>query len=296
MVSGSGTTRKRAVHDGPFSLFWVLVLLLPLVLEAQEPQPLATEDPIHWALASVVGTGWYHVAAGREAFIVSLSPRQVLRETSSAACPERGSGLWINYDAAVGLYEIDSVPGFLDQDNLGTISFTPGIEAEVPVTDGWTLRAYANLGWGTAVSDGDSAWIWYAGLRSRYRLGTATSDWYLLNGLYYAGFDPDTGSTQDMTGLFAGLEYAHGLGRRSGYRLFWHAGYTFLEDSVPLVVRDNQALSIGDTVELGLAVGRVDEPFRLWFLEFDRLGLKYNVDTDGEFKSISLTVGSWFDS
>lgn len=257
---------------------------------------MSAEEPIHWALASVVGTGWYHVAGGRDAFIVSLSPRQVLRETRRGGAKTRQNGLWINYDAAVGLYELDTVPGFLDTENFSTVSFTPGIEAEFPATERWTLRGYANLGWGTALGDGNSAWIWYGGIKSRYRLGPPKSSWSLLNGLYYAGFSSDEGGSRDMTGLFTGVEFAHVLSRTSAWRLHWHLGFTALEDSFAFALRDAAPRTIGDTAELGLAVSRKDDPFKLWFVEFDRLGLKYSFDTDGEFKSISLTVGSWFDS
>lgn len=257
---------------------------------------MPTEEPIHWALASVVGTGWYRVSGERDAFIFSLSPRQVLRETRPGGRETRQNGLWINYDAAIGLYDIDAAPGVLSPDNLSTVSFTPGIEAEFPVNERWTLRSYANLGWGTAIGDGESAWIWYAGIKSRYRLGSSKGNWSLLNGLYYAGFSPDGGSSRDMTGLFAGVEFSHALRKDSAYRLHWHLGYTALEDSVAFVLRGETPRTIGDTAELGLAISRPDDPFALWFLKFDRLGLKYSFDTDGEFKSISLTVGSWLDS
>lgn len=89
------------------------------------------------------------------------------RETRPGVRETRQNGLWINYDAAIGLYNIGAAPGVINPDNLSTVSFTPGIEAEFPVSDRWTLRSYANLGWGTAMGDGDSAWIWYAGIKSR---------------------------------------------------------------------------------------------------------------------------------
>lgn len=280
-------------------ILWLAFALfagLPNAL-AQEAVPLDRPEPAHWAFASIIGTGWYKLDGGRSAFIFTASPRQHLRKSGFSDSGQREIGIFINYDAAIGLFEVDDLPGFIDSDNFSTVSFTPGIGFEIPVNQDWYLRASANIGWGNSFGDGTSAWIYYGGLKSRYQFGGAKRSWSLLNGLVFAGINPDGGPAQSVSGLFTGLEYAHPLPgtKAPEYRLHWQIGYTLIEDKVRIVQRDQAFQSIGNTAELGLSVSRTSGPFQLWFMSFDRLGLTYAVDSSGNFESLTFNFTSWFD-
>jgi hypothetical protein len=93
----------------------------------------------------------------------------------------------------------------------------------------------------------------------------------LLNGVSYAGLKPESGSSNSIAGLFTGIEYSD------------------------IITRDGTLRSIGNTAEIGLAISRPDQPYRLWILNFDRLGLTYTLDSNGKFKSITLNFTSWFE-
>lgn len=264
---------------------------------AQETVRNEQPEPAHWAFASVVGTGWYELEGGRSAFILTARPRHIIRETEFAKDGERNVGFYINYDAAIGLYNIDNIPEIVDSENFSTVSFTPGIGFEFPVNPDWYLRGYANAGWGTSIGDGTSAWIYYSGVKSRYQFGGADRNWLLLNGLYFAGFNPDGGHTESVSGLYTGFEFSHGVSAspESNYRLHWQLGYTLIKDQVRVAVQNQNPQSIGNTAELGVAVSRPGRPFALWFMEFERLGFTYVLDSRGNFDALMLNFTSWFE-
>jgi hypothetical protein len=282
-------------------------LLLSLTISDLRAQESPTEgfqqpgdlEPAHWALASVIGTGWYQIEGGRSAFILTVPPRQVLRESSIDDAGNRQVGIFINYDTAIGFYNIKDIPEIVDSDNFSTVSFTPGVELEFPIYPDWYIRAYANLGWGTSFGEGVSAWIYYAGIKSRFLFGGSDRKWALLNGVSYAGLNPEGGSSKSIAGVFTGIEYSHVFAESrsddTSHMLHWQLGYTFVDDSIDIITRDDSIQSIGNTAEIGLAISRPDQPYRLWILNFDRLGLTYTLDSNGKFKSITMNFTSWFE-
>lgn len=262
-----------------------------------EPPPADAPVPVNWALASVLGTGWYDIDAGRNAFIVHVPYRQVLRSSKPGPPGQRETGVFINWHGSLGLLDVNIDPGIINPGNFGTASFTPGVELEIPLAPRWYLRPYANFGWGTTLGDGPSAWVYYAGVKSRYWLDEARR-WALHNGVGFAGFDPDDGPSGGLSTAYAGIEYGQHLQRKSGepLTLWWTVGYRAISDSADFGLRGTEGLQeIDDTVGLGLAVGRPDRPYRWWILSFDRLGLTYNFEPGGGFGAVTLNLRSWFD-
>ena len=117
----------------------VLVQLLPLSLPAHSAEAVTTaEDParqVHWAMGAVFGTGWYRVDNNRNVYILRVPPGQTLRESSINANGERTLGIEIQYPVSFGVHNLDALDDFLDFDNYATVSFTPGIQVEIPVTE-----------------------------------------------------------------------------------------------------------------------------------------------------------------
>jgi hypothetical protein len=280
-------------------------LLLPLTmaaapenLQAQAGRNEIEDTSIHWAFASLVGTGWYRMEDGQHAFVLNIPPGQEIRQSN----PDSGGfdrvGIYIKYDTAIGLYAIDDIPGIIEPENLSMATFTPGVELEIPVTSRWYLRPFAHLGWGTALDSGNSAWIYYAGIKSRYVFGRGDPSWTLYNSFYWAGYSPDSGPSNDLASLLTGIELGHRLGSITApgeaLKLYWRLGYTMMNDGPEFLTRSYETKSIGDTLEFGVALGRPDRPFRIWFLEFERFGLNYALNSDGTFKAITFNTTSWF--
>ena len=282
----------------------VLTLLLLTVngsVLAQPDDRQVREDParqVHWAMGAFFGTGWYRVDANRSVYIFRIPPRQTLRESSFSADGKRTLGIEFQYPLSFGLNKLDKLPDFIDFDNYATISFTPGVQVEIPVTEKWYLRPYAHLGWGMELNSTDSAWIYYGGIKSRYRLGNAKSKWSLLNAIHYAGYKPEYEERGRYGSFMTGLEFDHPLkgvtlGNDEAW-LNWHVTYNYLFDNLNFHVEDDRVESINDQWELGLALGKGNKKMKFWFLSFEHIGLSYKWSSNGTYKAISLNMRSPF--
>lgn len=276
-----------------------LLVLVPCVLPAQEVRP--AQEPakqVHWAVGAFFGTGWYQVDDNRKAFILQIPPRQTLREAAWSEDGERTLGIEIDYTLALGLGSIDDIPDFIEFENYATISFTPGVQVEIPMNEAWSLRPYAHLGYGWELESQEGAAIWYGGLKSRYLFGDSRYRWALLNGLFLAGYKPDYEDRGNYGAVMAGLEFSHPLG---GLRLGedplylnWHLTYDWFFDRLNFHVDEETVESFRDQWELGFSIGKRGRPLELWFMSFDQIGLGLRVSSNGHFGGITLNFSSPF--
>ena len=277
-----------------YGFLLILFACMPAVLLAEE----AEVEPVNWAYSSVFGTGWYTVEENQSLFALSLPVRQTLRKSSITESGERGIGIEIDWASSLGLYKIDDLPGLIDPDNFGSIVFTPGVKLEIPVTPNWYLRPYANFGWGSKLGSSDSAWIYYTGIKSHYTLPLASSNWALINSIYYAGYTPSVGPSNDLAVIQAGVEYRQQLNKisknGSPVDLHWTLNYSYLGDELTFGLPDGSIDAVDDQIEVALAYSYRNKPIKVWFMEFDNIGLGYRFSSNGTFKGISLNLGSWF--
>jgi opacity protein-like surface antigen len=281
------------------ALLWAALLASSLV-QAQampaeaEPEPA---EQVHWALGAFFGTGWYQVEDNRSVFVLRIPPRQTLREAALGADGARRLGVEILYPVALGLSKLDRVPDFVEFDNFASVSFTPGVELEVPLTPAWALRPYLHLGYGRELESGEGATIWYGGVKSRYRLGGARQ-WSLLNEAYFAGYKPEFENRGRYGGIMAGLEWRRPLQgldwRGAPLYLDTHLTYDWFFDELNFHVDRYRVESFRDQWELGLALGGGGRPLEFGFLSFDHVGLAYRWSSNGNFDAITLNLSSPF--
>ena len=277
-----------------------LLTAMPCIPYAQEATP--AQEPvrqIHWAMGASLGTGWYQVDQNRSVFIFRIPPRQTVRRSALDENGKRTLGVELHYPITFGLHSLDEVPDFLDYDNIGTISFSPGVQLEIPVSHQWVLRPYAHLGAGYEKESGDWAGIWYGGVKSRYRLGDSDRlRWSLLNSITYAGYKPEFKSRGRYGSAMAGLEFNQPLrGLQLGGEplgLDWHVTYSYLFDKLNFSVDEDRVESIQDEWEIGLALGKRNSRIRIWFMTFEHIGLSYKTSSNGHYKAISLNLRSPF--
>ena len=274
--------------------------LIPSTLHAQalasDPEPVRQ---VHWAMGAFFGTGWYQVNDNRSVFVFRIPPRQTIRQSEIDLNGKRSIGVEILYPLIFGLHNLDKLPDFLDYDNFGTISFTPGVQLEIPINSRWALRPYAHLGAGYERETGDWASMWYGGLKSRYLLGDSERlRWSLLNSINYAGYKPQFESRGEYGSAMAGLEFNQPLrGLQIGgesLRLDWHVTYDYLFDKLNFHIDEDRVESIQDQWEIGLALAKKDNNFKIWFLNFEHIGLSYKTSSNGHYKAISVNLRSPF--
>jgi hypothetical protein len=283
----------------------MLALFLSLIIadaKAQDGALQAPEDPvrqIHWAMGAFFGTGWYQVDENRTMFIFRIPPRMTLRESAFDDDGKRKLGVELQFPLSFGLHQLDDLPDFLDFDNFATVSFTPGIQVEIPITKKWVLKPHLNAGWGTETNSSDSAWIYYGGIKSRYQLGNGKLDLSLLNGVYFAGYKPEYENRGEFGSLMAGLEFRQPQKKfklgGDAVALNWHLTYNSFFDRLNLHVDDEHVASVKDQWEIGLSLGKRNKPIKILFFNFDQIGLSYKRSSNGRYRAISVNLRSPFD-
>ena len=277
----------------------MLILAAPL-LQAEVVPPAGSEPPrqVHWAVGAFFGTGWYQVDDNRSVYVLRLQPRQTLRKAALDEDDNRRLGIEVQYPVSLGLNKLDEVPDFIEFDNYATISFTPGVELEIPVDPKWSLRPYAHIGYGWESETRDSAWIWYGGVKSRYRLGEGRVRWSLLNGLSYAGYKPQYENRGLYGSLMTGLEFSQPLRTAplddDPWYLNWHLTYNWYFDRLNFHLDPGHVESLRDQWELGLALAKRDRPINVWFMHFEQIGLAYRWSSDANFNAITVNFRSPF--
>ncbi len=278
----------------PCVMLFLAALLAPAHAYAAEHD----FEPVHWAYSSVFGTGWYQIQDNRSVFVMRIPPRQTLRRSSFSAAEGRRLGIEIKYPLTLGLHNIDDLGGIIDADNFGTVSFVPGVVVEIPVNQRWYLRSFANAGWGKELETNESAWIYYAGMKSRYTFPAEKYTWSLLNSLYYAGFSPDRGRSDFLAVGQLGVELKQPLSNATltgqPIDLHWSFMYSFLGRELHFNLPDGNFDPVADQFEAGIAVSLRNGPYKLWFFKVHRLGLGYQFSSSGRFQAITLSMRSWF--
>lgn len=280
-----------------------LALIFPVLMIINVTSSFAAEtksvfEPVHWAYSSFFGTGWYQIEDARSVFVVRVPIRQTLRISSLTESGSRRLGVEIRYPVTVGMHDIEDLGGIIENDNFATGSVTPGVELEIPINPHWYLRTLAHVGWGSDFRSDDSAWIYYAGVKSRYTFPAKKNQWSILAGLFYAGYTPDEGRSDHLAVAQLGTELRQPLAKATFHGepvdLHWTFMYSFLGNELHFNLPDGTFDPIQDQIELGLQVSLRNRPFKLWFLDIHRLGFGYQFSSSGEFTAITLSMNSWF--
>ena len=279
------------------NLLAACLLLLASAGAAQEDSSAS----VHWAYSAYFGTGWYRVSGDRDVFVVRMTPRWTWAEPALDEDGNRKVGLYFKAPVSVGLdtFDYDDVLGAADLDNVSFLSVNPGIDIEIPINDIWSLRPYASIGHGQALDASDSAWTYWAGVKSRVAFQSGKLNWRLLNQVGFVGYTPNRGPDDTIWPVMAGFEFDYPVGaqRPDGDQmlLHWHVTYTRFGDDLVFIGNPTVASEITDQWEIGAALRRRDSTIPIWFLNFDMLGLGYRTSSNGDLQGITFVYRSIFD-
>jgi len=269
-----------------------LILLLPAALMAEETET----DSIHWAYGSILGTGWYKLDGDRQVYVLRVPPRWYYSDSSIDESGQRTLGIEFHFPVTFGLHKLQDIGDFVDFDNIGTVSFTPGVEIEYPISKRWYLRAYGHLGWGTEKDSDGSAWIFDAGIKSRLSFQKGKLDWGIVNELFLAGYDDDNSGSDKLDGVMAGLDFSYPitLGSGTALKLNWDISYRWYENDLSFLRTASEPISVEDEWQVGVAIGKQHGPIKIWFMDFEHMGLIYRFNSDGSFRAITVNFRSPF--
>jgi hypothetical protein len=292
-------TKQTARMSLPYVASLLLLSLL-LMLNAARSQDLV-EPTIHWAYASYFGTGWYKINDQRSAFILQTAPRWNYSEAGFDEDGNREIGYTFRVPVTIGLSNLDfeDIPGIVDPGNVVSLSVKFGVDADIPVTDRFSIRPNADFGYGAILDESIYAWTYRAEIRSKYSFEFGKLDWALLGALGYVGYTPNEGSSDDFNYVTIAAEFGYPINwpqiENDQTMLYWHAGYTDFIDVAKFKTGVDERDSVDSIWQIGVAMGRRREPVRIWFLKFDRLGLGYKYSDSSEHRGISIIFRSLYD-
>ena len=257
-------------------------------------------DPVHWAFAAFLGSGWYRLGQEQDVFVLRVPPRWRYREPDPQADGRERLGVEFQFPMTLGLHRLEEFGDFLDTGNIGTVSFTPGVEVEYPFSARWRLRWYGHLGWGTDTEGRESAWMVDSGIKSRLGFRHGSLDWGLVSEVFYAGYRSSLDRTGSLGGVLAGLDFSHPVsalrsGRGEPLDLKWDLTYTWFGDNPLFQLQTGSFKAIEDAWAVGVAFARRAGPTRIGRFKFARFGLSYRFSSDGEFRAITLNFRAPFD-
>jgi hypothetical protein len=240
------------------------------------------QDLINWYYAATYGTGIY-TAGDRTVGVLKIPLSRTLRDSSDDQW-----GVRLLLPVTLGFYDFnfDSIVENGLPDRIGTLSFVPGVEFEKHVLPRWLLKPYVTAGMGWELDGDESAVIYDAGLRSRFRLGQHRETVFsLVNWLSLAGYYPSGGQNEPL-GMFAiGVDievpFAGTMFGRPVvlsilpvyYYYFSRLRFAEFNDA------DNKLHEQGELAFSVLA----KQPFKVLGINVDRIGvaIRYNADVQG---------------
>jgi hypothetical protein len=258
------------------SAILAILTLLPIQSRGQQVR-LPDTNLVHWAYAAAFGTGVYKIGEART-FVFRFRPRITRTFSFENHLGGRQFYFEIRLPVTIGLHEF-SIGELLSPD-IRQVSFTPGIMLQVPLRSNWAIQLFGNIGGGAELGDArDAAWIYWGGINSRLAFSLFKTEMALLNGIGSFGFNPRNGDSEAISTLITGLEWNPRLGKMGwgGEQLYLNTQalyYYYFEGLDVLWNPDRDPASISWEWELGLSLSK-KTPFRIWFLNFQRLGLGY---------------------
>ena len=179
----------------------------------------------------------------------------------------------------------------LETEDLATIAFVPGIELDFLATPDWSIKPFAQIGYGWELNSGDTDVIWGAGLKTRYEI--VRSDWRTWLGAEYllAGKSPtDSDPSTNVDRISAGIDVSHPIKWSIAERrtsLHGRVIYRNFTDELIIRTYDPDApIEINQSTEVAVALG-VEPAIKFLGIPVNQLGLGYRF---GDYEAIVLAT------
>lgn len=135
-----------------------------------------------FAFASYLGTGFY-TTSGQNVFVMQMPFEHVIKEKTDTE-----AGWLLKLPITIGFInfnslKVEELPGVND---VGTITFLPGVEYQYPVTPNWTLIPYADYGFARELDATSNVLITGTGVKSYFDVHLNKAKFTLGNRFLYA--------------------------------------------------------------------------------------------------------------
>jgi hypothetical protein len=249
----------------------VLLSIRPGQCQTVTPQNATVN--VNYVYAALLGFGGYSLA-GLSANVYALPLSYTLNDL-----PRPGWSLRLLLPVQLGIYDFNANPeGRRISISQQSITAVPGAELQIPLTDNFVLKPFAQGGIGHTFGQdagNPDAWVYLAGVRSvaRWQAGQYTLS--LGNGIIYAGDNAvGPGFGEHYVALQAAGEVRRPLGFSvSGIKPDLGVYLACYYYPTPVVFSRflHDPLRVSYQTEIGFSIGSA-EPFRLLSLSNPRIG------------------------
>ncbi|WP_286218372.1 hypothetical protein [Thalassotalea agarivorans] len=240
---------------------------------------------VHYAFANYLGGGFYTTGGEQQANIFNMP--------FSFDVKDEGKNTYgIRLPVSVGFFNFSLVdlPDLDLPDEIGTLSFTPGIFLRHQLEQDFALEFYLDFGFAANLTTNENVLVHSAGVSaiSDYRIDDY--DLILANRLYYAAYEGKFDADQDayaayQLGLDVGIPHWYALGNNYFQpRFFVSAHWYFKEVNFYEPVNDMQRfgsldfqlgeISINSRFEAGITF-KFRENLMYDWMGWDRIGISY---------------------
>ncbi len=254
-----------------YSIFRQAIFVL-VILSASTLAKAEEIDPVNYAFANYLGTGFYQTSGGAVTVFkipFSYTPDQPTDNIISWRLPVTVGFFNFGFDE-IGVIELP--------EEVGTLSFVPGLERQYHPSLHWTLIPYIDFGLSKNFSSKEDIIIYSTGLTAEYQLAWIDEQHLWSNKIWYAAHHLlSTEKHDDFATLQTGLDIS----------LPWHPSlsvadmrwtvYGFVASYIrPIRFADenNRVEKVNSSVELGITLKSVMLGEK-YFWGMDQIGIGY---------------------
>ncbi|MEW6995836.1 hypothetical protein AADZ84_16465 [Colwelliaceae bacterium MEBiC 14330] len=257
-----------------YRLYLLFFLVVSSVFQSQAEEI----EPVHFAYANYLGSGVYKTT-GQHASLISMPFSYDLAKKDKTSYS-------IRLPLSLGFFDfaLTDIPNLELPNEVGTVTFTPGIAFKYQYNTDWVIETYADLGYGRNLTTDQGVTITSAGVSALYHFNLKQVDSIWASRVYYANYDGNGYDAIDsyaaiQTGIDAGLPLQYTL---LGYQfqprvfaaVFWYFSEVdfFMPRTRDFDIAENVTLT--NSIELGVTM-KFDKTIGYDWAGFERLGLSY---------------------
>lgn len=242
-----------------------------------------------FSFASYLGTGFYSTS-GQEVFVFQMPFKHTIKEET-----DQQAGWRLNLPVTLGFInfsklEIEELPQL---DDVGTITFLPGIEYRKKITSNWTLIPFADYGFARDLNHSNNVLIIGAGIKSYADFDVSGAVITLGNRLLYAresneNVEVNSDYTLVETGLNFRLDHKADIFGQDIQLNLYYVNYYYPDDLV-FFDRTTSPIRVGVENELGFTFSNIPD-----FMFFSNLHLGFGVRAGNDLRVYRLLFSAPF--
>ena len=271
------------------ALKFVISFLISMAGAAQAADDDGSFGLTSFAFASYLGTGFY-TTSGQNVFVLQMPFEHIIKQKT-----ETEAGWKLKLPITVGFINFENFNSeeLPELDDVGTITFLPGIAYQYPVTRNWTLTPFVDYGFARELAYTSNILIIGSGLKSTFNIHFEESMFTLGNRFLYAREQSEGASSDaDYSLIETGLNYrvtsTFFFDDEPIYSNLYYINFYYPNNLVFFEQTENP-VRIGIEHEIGITISNIPD-----FLFFEKPELGLGVRFGNDLKVYRLVFGAPF--